>query len=197
MAFDLKAHLDRTKAVRPSHPFLGSGNHKLTVCEFRKSNSPDAGTIYAVDVVIDESDAADHKPGTMRSAIFKVERRPEFASQDSDADRLVELFKQLTGADTIEKAQEQAHKTLADDATIAKQRARGMRIDAFGAPPKTTKKGKPFVNVTWQHVPQTKEQIAARRRALDVSHPAGVAAAPVEPPPPPPSQGGSMLDDLD
>lgn len=198
MTFDLAAHLAKTKQTRAGHPFIGTGDHELTVLEFRQSKHPEDGVLYAVDFVIDSSTDTGHAPGTIRSAVFKVERRPEFSSQDSDADRLVDLVGKLVGATDLAAAQASAAKILSAEG-LARGLGRGMRIRAHGAPPRKTRKGKDFVNVTYSPVVQTREQVGARRAELDASHPR--AAAPAQPPaqpapaaPPPPT--GGLLDGI-
>lgn len=203
MTFDLAAHLAKTKQTRAGHPFIGTGDHELTVLEFRQSKHPEDGVIYAVDFVIDTSTAADHTVGSIRSAVFKIERRPEFSSQDSDADRLVGLVWKLAGATDLEDAQATAAKILSAEG-LAKGLGRGMRIRAHGAPPRKTTRGKDFVNVTYSPVTQTREQVAARRAELDASHPRAAAARATPPPAPAPQPaatatpppGGNLLDGI-
>lgn len=221
MAFDIRSHLKNTKTTRPSAPFVGPGNHVLALLQFRKSSSQDAGTVYAVDFSVVKSDSEQHPADSMCSAVFKVERRPDYASQDSDADRLVALIQNMLGTtDTVldrdlsysdgsrmvtipagtkltalEVAQIEAGKML-DDAGLAAGKGRGLLVRAYGAPPKKTKKGKDFVNVTYTHEPgQTKESIAARRRQLDQIHPRAESdtAAPAQTAPSTPATGGSSL----
>ena len=195
MAFDIAAQIKRTKAKRPSHPFIGSGQHEMTVLQFRQSESKDDGVIYAVDFVIDKSTADDHKAGSIRSQIFKVERRPKFSTMDSDADRLVDLIGKLVCADSLEKAQEAAGKILSEPGLKA-QIARGMRVSAFGKPPKKTSTGSDFVDVNYTSVVQTREAIAVRRREVDATHPIGVEIPADEPATPPASSGSGLLDGL-
>lgn len=195
MAFDIRNHLKKTKTTKPRHPFIGSGNHVLALLGFRYSESRDDGPIYGCDFVVVKSDAADHPVGSVRSQIFKVERRPKFQSQDSDADRLVALIQNMLGCteqtvdsvklSALEVAQIESGKLL-DEAGLAAAKGRGLLVGAYGAPAKKTSAGKDFVDVSWSHVPgQTPESIAAKRRELDISHPRAAADAP--------ATGGSLL----
>jgi hypothetical protein len=194
MAFDLAAHLKNTKPTRPSHPFLPTGRHVLDVLEIRKFESADSGTSYAADFIMVESDNDKAKPGAIYSALFKVMQRPQRAEMTSDADRMVAFAGALVGAPDLESARAAANKVAGTDEALKMQKARGIRVGAFG---KNPKEGKTYVPVDFSFVVQTKADIAARRAALDISHPRGTVPVALDPEPvAPPAASGGMLDDL-
>jgi hypothetical protein len=90
---------------------------------------------------------------------------------DNELSRARDFVAALVGAKDP-AAIEQTVNQLATEA----QPGRGIAIVAFGV------KSKNFVDIMWEHVPQTPEQIANQRRAVEAASPAPVAPAPTPAP---------------
>ncbi len=172
------------KQVGNRYPFFGEGNHIADVLEFRHFNSTDRGLTICCDCVIAESDH--HKPGTVVTAVYQVQRAPERASMTSDYDRLCDLLEKICGKPF--GAGPELCKAVLSDAALASQPLRGARIRGFGAKPKA---GKTFVSMTWTTIEQTESDIKSRRSSLDKMIAGGgssTVAAPAAAASPPPAR---------
>lgn len=126
-----------------------------------------------------ETEMKPHKIGDVLVRIYKLTKPAPKPSMLSDSDQFAELVRKLSGAPAGTNVTQFSRALLIERRD--EQLLRGMLVMAHG---RLNKKGT-YVNVAWDTVPQTQQEIAARRAALDAKVVAGPAApqAPAAPQP--------------
>ncbi len=177
---DVYGRLDQTRPVGGARfPYIEDGKHRLAVVTLEEYNSRKSGP--SVRALFEVEESARHKAGTYVTKMWAVTKPPAFPNGITGADEFADFCRKLKGAP-------EGHPIGADIRRLIKERgaeqlARGMVIDVFGL---TNAKGN-WVNLTWTNVPQTQDQIAAKRARIELK---GVPATGDSPAPQPQMQQG-------
>lgn len=174
---DFVNRLANAKPVYAKHPFIEHGQHRLALEEYKSFGDPGSRTLSATFRVI-SSDR--HAVNSLVAAIWQIEHAPRFKGDDcsQDINRAVDFVAKLAGQTNLAEAGTLAAK-LADKADV--QPAKGMVIDCTARliPAKAKRDGsmgKPFTDLAWFHVTQSKEEIKAMRDRLDATSPSAGSA---------------------
>lgn len=158
---DVYGRLNNTKEVGGARfPFIeDTGRYALcTLEEFQhSSDGPCARALFETI----ESRTGKHAPGSYVVKIWKLVKPPKFQGQNSDADQFADFCKKLKGAPQGYPIGNDIRVLMKERA--AEQLARGTVIEAVAVP---NKKGT-WVNIYWNNVQQTREEIVARRQQLE------------------------------
>ena len=191
---DVYGRLDNTKEVNTRAPFIAEGKSRLMVLNLEPFTHTTHGP--SVRCTFEVIQAERMAPGTRCCKLWNLTKPSKFVSQTNDADRFADFVKKLKGSPVGHPVGRDCAALLRD--RVVEQLARGMVIEAYGV--NTSKKSdKPYVDVNWTTMPQTADEIRARRQALDAQAqpapaaqvapaPAVYAAQPVAQPP----QGGFL-----
>jgi hypothetical protein len=160
-ADDVYGRLNHTKDVGGARfPFIeGSGKYALcTLEEF--PHASDGPSARALLKVIECKDGK-HAPGTFVVKIWKLVKPSKFPNSPTDADMFADFCRKLKGAPA-------GYPIGNDIRVLMKERpndqlARGTVIEAVAVP---NKKGT-WINVYWNAVPQSPQDIAAMRQRLE------------------------------
>lgn len=159
-------------------PFIAAGDHTLDVESLKVIESQKSGPVVWAQFRVIASTC--HPVGSQVTQRFELSKQEKYPTTPTQRELAVYFMAQLLGQKDLAKAQKTLL-ALLSDAEIKVQRVRGIRIIANGR----SKPGKTWVNVSWQNVEQTPEQIKAQRAALDGTAPsASPAPAPQAAPPP-------------
>lgn len=193
---DVYGRLNNTKDIGfERHPFIGEGDHKLVVISLEEFNHAQHGPSVRATFEVMESQT--HQQGTRVVKLWNLTKPSKFpATQENDSDRFADFCRKLKGAPKGHPIGNDIRVLMKERA--AEQLARGMLIKARGA--NTAKQDKkPWVEVYWENIAQSPEQIASWRTRIEnrnYTTPApSPAVAPVlqtssaAPTPPAPSQG--------
>lgn len=155
------ARLDTTKPVKDyKGEFIGKGDHLLMIVETSSYVKDGEGlTAKILFEVVTSTDS--HKPGDLVVRVFKLQKPPKFASQTSDADVYADILRKVSGRAEGTPVSDLSRAILLDRRD--EQLLRGVLIRGYGT---MNAKGT-YVNVSWNAVDQTPEQIRARRAQVD------------------------------
>lgn len=174
--------LDNTKPVNVRDPFFTEGVHdEVVVVELQPflhdTHGPSARCTFEV---IRSSVAT---PGSRFVKLWNLTKPSKFASQTNDADRFSDFIQKLSG--TQGAVGHICAAVLRD--RVGDNLLCGMRIKATGV--NTSKKAdKPYVDVRWDTIVQTPEQIQTWRARLTANAAAAPAQAAPQPAPAPAPQ---------
>lgn len=189
---------DRATKLRGEKESPKIGSTLIDIEEMTLRIATSHGDVLGIRGKVVSSDC--HDVGTSVEHAFFLSR-PRYREAPTEAELAVYFIMQCRGC-TLEQASATFNDLVAKLKT--QPRApwfRGVRVKADARKNSTGT----FTNITWQHVPQSKEDIATRRAALDANTPAQPAAPVSTPPaaPQPPAvavaaatSAPSMLDDL-
>lgn len=178
---DVMDRLNGTKPVVQRDPFIGPGRHKLIVISVEPFNDKQlkdgvwVGHGPSAHITFEVEESSVHAPGSRVIKRFHFFKPAKFPNKPTDADEFADFVCKLQGIpDGQHAAGARAMlKSRAEGGMLEAQPARGARIEAIGRevgkPNAVTNKR--FVVVAWANVPQTSEQIAQSRAALDQRSP--------------------------
>lgn len=152
--------------------YIGEGRHLLILKEYG-TKKIEAGQALFANFVVAES--ATHGVGELVSALWRIQL-PGWQGE-ADRSRAQAFIRALLNLGAEAELIAATGRKLADKG----QPGRGIAIVAYGV----KKPGKDFVDVVWEHVAQTKEEIAETRRLLDGGRPPKATQAMQAPPPAP------------
>lgn len=181
---DVMNRLNSTKPVIDRDPFIGEGNHILSVASIETYLDKKHGKSVRATFIVDQSSC--HPPGSTVCKTWNLFKPAKFETQANDADGFADFLCKLQGLPEGQHAQSARAvlKPVAEGGNAEAQPARGCRIAAqgraSGQPNPTT--GKRYVQVSWQTVPQDGATIVAQRAQLDAAHPYRPRAAPAPAP---------------
>lgn len=192
------AKLNTAKPVEDRHPFIGvkangQGSHEFMILKYFTFQSTRHGEAIGCELLTLKSDV--HEVGTVVFSGNFINRAPNFPGDNQETDRAIDFLTKLVGG-TIEDGKATAAAVLGDPRVMAAQPLRGMRIACESRRGYSKKKknadGTPaeYIDRSWTHIAQTKEEIAQNRAQLDASMPlapereAAAPAVPVQAPPP-------------
>lgn len=173
--------LDRLNDTRPvkstsGNPFIKEpGNHDLIVCSIEPSQDAEQNFCVRATLLVEGSDNPALSPGSLRDAYWNLDKPPAFVGGERDKDRFAEFLNRLQGVETTPTSHHALAraclKPRAEGGQLEVQPCRGARIKANAyiknPGPRSAPTTKPFTIVTFQHVPQKQEDVAAMRQALD------------------------------
>jgi len=199
---DALRRLDNTRPVDIKDPFIGVGDNLLLVLEISPFNHTNHGP--SAKALFEVIQSQTHQPGTRVVKIWNLVRAPKWPSQPSDADRFADFVRKLSGAPENQQVGQFCAALLRDQ--VQSQLARGMMIRGYGVDVTKDPK-KPYVDVRWESVVQTQEQIKEHRARIEARSTPGVpAVTPATPPQPTattpaaatsgPQTGGSLLSQI-
>lgn len=162
---------DRYDNTRPvggvRDPFIASGPHELAVISITESGpdprSPSAKKGPKVTITFEVLQSQAHRPGSRVVKFYYVTEPSRFPGGTTDADRFADFIKKLKNIKDPNHRIGQDIRTLLRD-RAAEQLARGMRIRAQGSEPKGAKG---FVEVYWEAIDQTPQEIAQHRQRIE------------------------------
>jgi hypothetical protein len=172
---DVYGRLNNTKDVGGARfPFIeGSGKYALCVLE-EFPHSSDGPSARALLKVLECKDGK-HAPGTFVVKIWKLVKPSKFQGQATDADMFADFCRKLKGAP--------AGYPIGNDIRVLmkersnEQLARGTVIEAVAVP---NKKGT-WINVYWNAIPQSPQDIAAMRQRLEAEGIPATTSGPTQP----------------
>ena len=196
---DIYSRLNNTKPVENRDPFFAEGETVAMVLSLEPFNHQTHGPSARATFEVISSQV--HPVGSRVCKMWFLVKPSKFASQATDADRFADFVRKIKGAPEGYQVGGDCAALLRD--RVAEQLTRGMVIKGFGV--NTSKNpAKPFVDVRWTSVPQTQDEIRARRAKIE-SAPVAVPAPQAPPmqygPPaaqaaPAPAQQGGFLAQL-
>lgn len=176
---DVFARFNGAKVVQEQarHPFLGAGEHRLAVYEYKRYNSAKNGpTISCVVKVLASSTLP---VGSFACDQWRLNKQEQYPNSPTQIDLAADFVCKLLNA-TDPAAVGATIAQLCSDEGMKVQPIRGMVIDCVAT---ANAKGT-WVYKSYKNVPQTPQEIATCRAALE-SAPAPTASAP--PPAAPPT----------
>jgi hypothetical protein len=170
---DIMDRLNETRPVKDSkyNPFIPDGNHDLVIISIEPYNNQDENFCVRATFLIESSDNPQVAQGMQLDAVWNLDKPAPFPGGDRDKDRFAAFLNKLQGVETTPTSHQPLAraclKVRAEGGQLEMQPCRGARIQANGytKPPKQGKK--PFCSVTYTHVPQAPEAVAAMRQVLD------------------------------
>lgn len=173
---DVYARMNNTKTIQDRDPFIGEGKHRLVVRHLAPFNHTTYGESVRCTFEVLSSTNPTHTPGSRVAKLWFLVKPAKFPSQPTDMDRFADFIRKIKGAPDGYQVGPDAAVLLRD--RVNEQLARGMVIDALGI--NTSKNAdKPWIDVRWTSVPQTRDQISAMRAQLDATENAPPVQAPV------------------
>lgn len=199
--------MDRLNDTRPTrdanyNPFIPDGNHDFVLICIEPYQNQEQNFCVRTTVLAEASDNPQVQPGMLFDAIYNLDKPAPFPGGERDKDRFAAFLNALQGIESSPTSHHQlaraALKPRAEGGQLEVQPCRGARIKAHGHTkqpgPKSKPGAKPFTMVSYRHVPQTPEGVAAMRGMLDQRMPYTPRPqqqpqyAPVAPPPAAPVQ---------
>ena len=171
--FDLIA---KAKKEQSGPPFIGEGRHKLLLETYELVDKPDKITgqsKYALRATFMVQESAVHPVGSLVRASWRLDKSDW--QLERELSRSQSFLMALLGTVNPDDVAANGAQLLVDT-----QPGRGIPILAYGTkvlpknPPPVEKR--PFVVVSWEHIPYTGELVAANRKTVETK---GVASAPV------------------
>lgn len=147
--------------------YIGEGRHLFALKDYGLKVVNSGNLIFANLITVESSL---HERGSLMSAGWRISLTGwQGEAELARAKSFVCALLKIDGQEAIEKA---SRALAAKD-----QVGRGFLIAATGVPI-ATKSGGKFVDVLWENVAQTGEQVAAMRRLIESGAPIGAAPAP-------------------
>lgn len=172
--------MDRLNDTRPTkdsnyNPFIVDGNHDLVIVSIEPYQNQEQNFCVRATFVAEASDNPQVQPGKLFDAVWNLDKPSPFPGGERDKDRFATFLNKLQGVETTPTSHHQLAraclKPRAEGGQLEVQPCRGARIKAHGRVkmpgPKSKPDAKPYTMVSYTHVPQTAEAIAAMRGALD------------------------------
>lgn len=151
-------------------PYIGEGRHKLLLKDFgRKNTEGGAPFVYANFMVLESNT---HAVGTTVGKRWYLTDPTHIWKGERARSEAKAFVKALTGcddADTIKTSEELSEKS---------NPGKGIAVFCNGAPPAA---GKTFVQVTFEHVDQSREDVQRQRVMVDTGEIAATPKAEVKP----------------
>lgn len=174
---DILDRLNDTRPVKSSNynPFIPDGNHDLVVLSIEPYQNQEQNFCVRATFLTEASDNQRVAQGQLFDAVWNLDKPAPFPGGERDKDRFAEFLNRLQGVETTPTSHHALAraclKTRAEGGQLEVQPCRGARIKANGYTkqpgPKSKPGAKPYTQVTYTHVIQKPEDVAAMRGMLD------------------------------
>ncbi len=174
---DILDRLNDTRPVKTSNynPFIKDGNHDLVVLSIEPYQNQDQNFCVRATLLVEGSDNPQIGQGMLFDAVWNLDKPAAFVGGERDKDRFAAFLNALQGVETTPTSHQNLAraclKPRAEGGQLEVQPCRGARIKANGYTkqpgPRSKPGAKPYTQVTYTHVPQKPEDVAAMRGMLD------------------------------